>query len=130
MVRASGYNHAGELHGEAKRLVDWKEYVRSKPLMTVAVASLVGFSVVRSALGTNSIASPARQSNITPLVNSRASKSSWKSAAIALVANVASTAVKHYLASLIKPTKSEGGFNDRFQNNGSKEQSIGSASKR
>ena len=52
-VRASGYSHAGELHGEAKRLVDWKEYVRSRPLTSIAVASLVGFSIVRSAFAAN-----------------------------------------------------------------------------
>ena len=128
MVRASGYNHAGELHGEAKRLVDWKEYVRSKPLMSIAVASLVGFSIVRSTLGTNSQVNPARASSNNTLENSLSGKSSWKSGAIALVSNVASTAVKHYLASLLQPRKTEGGFNDRFRKTDSKEQSIGSAS--
>ena len=129
-VRASGYSHAGELHGEAKRLVDWKEYVRSKPLMSIAVASLVGFSIVRSTLGTNSHLNPALASSITNLKNStsrRSSSSSWKSGAIALVANVASIVMKHYLASLLQPRRPEGGFNDRFRNTGSNEQSIRSA---
>ena len=57
-VRACGYYHAEVLHGEAKRLVDWKEYVRAKPLMSIAVASLVGFSIVRSTLLANSQTSP------------------------------------------------------------------------
>ncbi len=126
-VRASGYSHAGELQGEAKRLVDWKEYVRSKPLMSIAVASLVGFSFVRSALGANSQVVPARASSHNALENSMSSQSSWKSGAITLVSNVALTAVKQYLSSLLQSRRTEGGFNDRFRNTGSKEQSIGSA---
>jgi len=127
-VRASGYNHAGELHGEAKRLVDWKEYVRSKPLMSIAVASLVGFSIVRITLGANPQVNPARGSSHNTLENSMLGKSSWKSGAIALVSNVASTAVKHYLASLLQPRKTEGGSNDRFRKTDTKEQSIESTS--
>ena len=126
-VRSSGYNHAGELHGEAKRLVDWKEYVRSKPLLSIAVASLVGFSIVRNTVGTNSHANPARASSNNSLENLKSSQTSWKSGAMGLVANVALTALKHYLASLLQPRNSEGSFNDRFRNTGSKEQSIGSA---
>ncbi len=126
-VRASGRYHAGELHGEANRLVDWKEYVRSKPLMSIAVASLVGFSVVRSTLGTNSPRSHPLPDKTAVFENAKSSQSSWKSGAIALVANVASTAIKHYVASLLHPRKTEGGFNDRFRNSGSKEQSVGSA---
>ncbi|HUP78975.1 MAG TPA: hypothetical protein VM260_10500 [Pirellula sp.] len=128
-VRASGYNHAGELHGEAKRLVDWKEYVRSKPLLSVAVASLVGFSLVRSAVGTNSHATHARASSNNSLENlnsSQSSQSSWKSGAMGFVSNLASIALKHYLTSFLQPRNTEGGFNDRFRNTGSKEASIGS----
>ncbi len=125
-VRASGHYHAGELHGEANRLVDWKEYVRSKPLMSIAVASLVGFSVVRSTLGTNSPANIPLPGRTTDFGNTKPNQASWKSGAIALVANVASTAIKHYFASLLQPRKTEGGFNDRFRNTSSKEQSIGS----
>ena len=126
-VRASGHYHAGELHGEANRLVDWKEYVRSKPLMSIAVASLVGFSIVRSTLGTNSSANNPPPGSPAVFENAKSSQSSWKSGAIALVANVASTAIKHYFASLLQSRKTEGGFHDRFRNTGSKEQSIESA---
>lgn len=126
-VRASGHYHAGELHGEANRLVDWKEYVRSKPLMSIAVASLVGFSIVRSTLGTNSSANVPPPGRPAVFENAKSSQSSWKSGAIALVANVASTAIKHYFASLLQSRKTEGGFHDRFRNTGSKEQSIESA---
>ena len=127
LVRASGCNHAGELHGEAKRLVDWKEYVRSKPLTCMAVASLVGFSIVRSTLRTNSHAYSVHASSLTTLENSKSSQSSWKSGAFEMVASVASTAIKHYLASLLQPRRTEGVLNDRFRNTGSKEQSIRSA---
>ena len=125
-VRASGYDHAGELHGEAKRLVDWKEYVRSKPIMSVAVASLIGFSVVRSTLGKSSQTNQVPLGTINSLESSTPSQSTWKSGAIALVSNVATTAIKHYLASLLQRRSTEGGFNDRFRNTGSQEQNIGS----
>ncbi len=126
-VRACGYNHATELHDEAKRLVDWKEYVRSQPLISIAAASLIGFSVVRSTLGTNSQSNPPLPSSTTALENSKSSQSSWKSGAFALVASVATTAAKYYLMTLLQPRRAKGGFNDRSCNADSKEQSIGAA---
>lgn len=135
LVRESGYCHADELHSEARRLLDWREYVRSKPLMSIAVASLIGFRFVRGALRSSPRLQAAIPVNAAILQDSKSSQSSqssqssWKSVAFALAANVASTAAKHYLVSLIQPRRSEGGFNDRFRNSGSKEQSIGSASK-
>ncbi len=127
-VRASGYDHAGALHGEAKRLVDWKEYVRSKPLVSIAVASLVGFSVVR---GTFRSSSPSPSSTSAPGTNSvlmptSSNQASWKSSVIALATNVATTAVKHYFTTLVQRGKTGGGFHDRFRNAGSKEETIGS----
>ncbi len=126
IVRATGYDHAGELHVEAKRLVDWKEYVRAKPLMSVAVASLVGFSIVRVTLGTSSRAIGSTDSSIPSLERSISRQSSWTSGAMALVTNVASTAIKHYIVSLLQTRRTEGNFNDRFRNNGTHEQNIGS----
>ena len=125
MVRASGYNHAGELHGEAMRLVDWKEYVRSKPLMSIAIASLVGFSIVRITFGSKAQTMPEPQSRNTVPEKSRSSESSqssWKNGAITLVTSVASTAAKNYLMTLLQPRKTAGGFNDRFHKTSSKDQ--------
>ena len=132
-VRACGNYHAEELHVEAKRLVDWKEYVRSQPLISIAVASLVGFSIVRSTLGTNSQSNHPLPCSTTDLEDFKpgqprqSSQSSWKSGAIALVSSVATTAAKYYLVALLQPRRTEGGFNDRFRNTDSKEQSIGAA---
>ena len=39
-VRNAGYDHVVALQGEAKRLIDWKEYARAKPILT----TLPGFS--------------------------------------------------------------------------------------
>ena len=125
-VRASGYDHAGALHGEAKRLVDWKEYVRSKPLVSIAVASLVGFSVVRSALRGSS---PLTSSSLgfSPVTTpSSSNQVTWKNSVISLATNVATTALKHYFTTLIQRGKTEGGFHDRFRNSGSKEERVGS----
>lgn len=123
-VRASGYDHAGALHGEAKRLVDWKEYVRSKPLVSIAVASLVGFSVVRSTLRGSS---PLTSSSLgfSPVTTpSSSNQVTWKNSVIALATNVATTALKHYFTTLIQRGKTEGGFHDRFRNSGSKEERV------
>ena len=125
-VRASGYDHAGALHGEAKRLVDWKEYVRSKPLVSIAVASLVGFSVVRSTLRSSS---PLTSSSLgfSPVTTpSSSNQVTWKNSVISLATNVATTALKHYFTTLIQRGKTEGGFHDRFRNSGSKEERVGS----
>ncbi len=125
-VRASGYDHAGSLHVDAKRLVDWKEYVRSKPLVSIAVASLVGFGVVRSTFrGTSppTSSSPEFYPAVTP---SSSNQATWKSSAISLATNVATTALKHYFTTLIQRGKTEGGFHDRFRNSGSQEERVGS----
>lgn len=124
-VRASGHDHAGALHGEAKRLVDWKEYVRSKPLVSIAVASLVGFSFVRGAFRGSSPSSSASKIN-SVVMRSSPNQVSWKSSVIALATNVATTALKHYFTTLIQRGKAEGGSNDRFRNSGSKEERVGS----
>jgi len=47
-VRSAGYSHADEIQEEAKRLIDWKEYVLTKPLTSVAATFLLGFVVVRN----------------------------------------------------------------------------------
>jgi len=127
-VRASGYDHAGSLHVDAKRLVDWKEYVRSKPLVSIAVASLVGFGVVRSTFrGTSSSPSSSSSPEFYPMVTpSSSNQATWKSSLISLATNVATTALKHYFTTLIQRGKTEGGFHDRFRNSGSEEERVGS----
>jgi hypothetical protein len=73
MVRMSGNAHAIDLQGKAKRLVDWKEYVKAKPILSVASVSLLGFGLVRNlmlAAPKPSPSSPTRQptrSNTSPL---------------------------------------------------------------
>ncbi len=127
-VRASGHDHAGALHGEAKRLVDWKEYVRSKPLISIAVATLVGFSVMRSTFGASSPSTTTSPSTgFQPLVTpSSSNHATWKSSVISMATNLATTALKNYFSTLLQRGKSEGGFHDRFRNSGSKEERVGS----
>jgi hypothetical protein len=126
-VRASGYDHAGALHGKAKRLVDWKEYVRSKPLVSVAVASLVGFSVVRGTFRGSSPSTSSSASGLHPAVTpSSSNQATWKRSVISLATNVATTALRHYFSTLIQRGKMEGGFHDRFRDAGSKEERVGS----
>lgn len=129
-VRACGYYHAEELHSEAKRLVDWKEYVRSKPLMSIAVASLVGFSIVRSTFGAKTQTMLQLPSRNTVLENSRScesGQSNWKNGATTLITSIASTAAKYFVMTLLQPQKTDRGSNDRFQKASSEDQSMGAA---
>jgi hypothetical protein len=106
VLRASGLRHAVELRTGAKRVVDWKEYVRAKPILFVAIASLSGFGLIRSIVSnTSRRSSPVKLSvearNGTPSLRSTIGKSIGM-AATAIV----SSAVKNYVASLMEHGKS------------------------
>ena len=114
-VRASGYEHAGELQGEAMRLVDWKEYVRAKPLVSIAAASLVGFTLVRGTIGTLTGAIEPVSAATRPPSANRSMKSTLASGALTLATSIASSAIKNYFAKLSERTNLEGGSHDRFR---------------
>ena len=113
-VRSAGCVHVSELQGEAKRLVDWKEYVLTKPLVSVAAASLVGFFIVRSAMRPPAI--PLRQgleSQQLPTTSSSL-KSTVVNGILSFATSLASSAIKNYVANLAQSSISEGGSSDRF----------------
>ena len=45
--------HVADMHHEAGRLVDWREHVRSRPLVSVAAAVMVGFSLIHRSRSSN-----------------------------------------------------------------------------
>ncbi len=114
-VRMSGHDHVVELQGEAKRLVDWKEYVRAKPLLSVAAASLVGFGVIRNALFVISKTPPSMVATGAPLVDNKSIRSTIGSSIAVLATSIASNAAKTYIANMLQRGIAKGEINDRFQ---------------
>ena len=115
-VRKAGYDHIVALQGDAKRLIDWKEYVRAKPILFVAAASLLGFSIVRK---TGHVAS--KSSSPTMVVGDSANdpksfRSTLTSSVVKLATSMASNAIKSYIVNMIQRGKPEGSSNDRFRN--------------
>ena len=124
MVRATGYDHASELHGEAKRLVDWTEYVRAKPFVSIAVASLLGFSIVRSAMRVVcEPSSPVLAAKSSPNAT-RSIRSTLASGLVTLATSIASSAIKNYFATHAQRRIREEGSDDRFRNFNSKDQQV------
>ena len=113
-VRSSGRSHAFELQGEAKRLVDWKEYVLTKPLVSVAAASVFGFAIVRSTM--RAITKPQARSAPIPSdpLNDRSAKSNFAGGVITLGTSIASSAIRSYFANLIQRSLSERDSSDRL----------------
>ena len=121
MVRMSGNAHAIDLQGKAKRLVDWKEYVKAKPILSVASVSLLGFGLVRNlmlAAPKPSPSSPTRQptrSDTSPL------KTTLSSSVANLAITVVTNAVKAYVANLMQNGTTKGNLHDRFHQESSKD---------
>jgi hypothetical protein len=113
-LRSSGRSHACELQGEAHRLVDWKEYVLTKPLVSLTVASVLGFAFVRSSM--RAITKPLSKN---PPISSdsttdSSAKSSFVGGVVSLSTSIASSAIKSYFANLIQRSISERGLSDRL----------------
>lgn len=124
LVRSNGYDHAIELQGEASRLIDWTEYVRAKPLASVAVASLLGFGIVRSTMRMVSEPSAPISTDRSFPVATKRMNSSLLSGFGALATSIATAAVKNYFTTLVQRNTSEESSDDRFRKFRSKEQNV------
>ena len=71
-LRSTGQMDVSELHAQAIRVADWREHVRSQPLLSMIAASIVGYSVVRLFSSAESRGVPVVQA---PLVSSAPRKS-------------------------------------------------------
>ncbi|MCA9130061.1 MAG: hypothetical protein KDB22_23400 [Planctomycetales bacterium] len=104
-IRNLSESHVAEMHHQAERLADWREHVRSKPLMAVGVAAFLGFLLVKKGIATEK--SP-RPSVLEP-VTQRASVSSG---VMAFFGSMASNALKSYVTHYVRKQFS-GGNHDR-----------------
>ena len=123
-VRSAGFSHVNDLQREAKRLVDWKEYVLTKPLVSVALSSLLGFVITRSTM--RAAIEPKPQ--ILDAKSSSASIVSRNSTFAGGVANfatsLATSAIKSYATRFLQSIISERSTHDRLQKFNSKVKDI------
>ncbi len=118
-LRKSGYKQVVTLRGDAKRLVDWKEYVGAKPILSVAAASLLGFGVARK-LGLMFSRTPRTTPSYRQAsVNSSSIGSTIGSSIATLATTIATNAVRSYVTNLMSGT-AKGDVHDRFQHDTSK----------
>ena len=124
-VRSSGFQRAVQLHDDAGRLFDWKEYARTRPLFSVAVVSMIGFGVVRMLTpGPNksNIYSSSQRSIASQRPNSARMQipSEWRTSVIAIVSQFAQESLKKYLLNLVQRNVSERTSHDQSRNSNPK----------
>tara|TARA_R110002095_G_scaffold196511_1_gene175409 strand:- start:2 stop:376 length:375 start_codon:yes stop_codon:yes gene_type:complete len=101
-IRNEGEVHVSELHDEADRLTDWREYVRANPLASFAIASAVGYSVVSSVSGRGSASKVSRKPSSEAVPADTVASMGITSGLMALAGSLASTAVRQYLTHKVK----------------------------
>ncbi len=112
-IRNSSERHVVRMHAEAERLVDWREHVRSQPLLAVAVASAAGFLLMyRTAAPPQ--ASP-RQSAARQAESGDAARTTLASGALAFAGTMIGNLVKQTLSTYVK-NKLAGVQHDRSEN--------------
>lgn len=102
-IRNVSERHVAALHREAQRLVDWREHVRSAPIIAVTAASVVGYLAVSSVVGnkpSRTTVNTAAQSDGDAL--SQTAKTSIGAGVMAFVGSLASLAVKQYATNYIR----------------------------
>jgi hypothetical protein len=121
LVRMSGKAHAVDLQGKAKRLIDWKEYVKAKPILSVASVSLLGFGLVRNLMLAASKPSPSSPTRLPTRPETSPLKTTLSSSIANLAITVVTNAVKTYVANLMQNGTTKGSLHDRFQQESSKD---------
>ena len=115
LVRTSGKDHAIDLQGEAKRLLDWKEYVRAKPILSVVSATLLGFGVVRQLIFASSKPSTIPSTIQSLKLEPSPLKTTLSSSIAKLASTIVTNAVKTYVANLMQHGAGKGNSHDRLQ---------------
>ncbi len=111
-VRRYGRFHAIELREDAKKVIDWREHVRSKPLIAASLASTAGFLLFRLATrrltkAPNFGASSLRDPGTT----------SWKSKLFDTATQLAYDALKPQALNLMRAFFSEDARHDNIVEN-------------
>lgn len=92
-LRSTGDRDVRQLQNEMERVVDWREHVRARPVLSAVAAAVVGFTVVRAVFATRP--SPA------PLVRAQSTRSATGSA-LAFVGGMASTLARQWISDYVK----------------------------
>lgn len=119
-VRTAGYAHVHELQKEAKRLVDWKEYVLTKPLASVAVSSLLGFVITRSIMSAATGPKPQSLDAKSSSASLVSRNSTITGEVVSFATSLATSAIKSFVASFLQGIISERSTDDRLQKFNSK----------
>lgn len=110
-IRNLSEQHVSALHHEAHRVTDWREHVRSKPLIAVAAAAVVGYSLFSGARGSkkHSTTNTTDEERDDEVV----AKTSVASGMMAFVGSLASAAVRSYATNYFR-RQFQGSSHDRY----------------
>lgn len=97
-LRESGTKEVFQLHVQAERATDWREYVRSQPMLFGIAASVVGFSAVRSVANTGASHVPASATEVG--VTARGKSASM--GLLSLIGGLATTVVRQWVTDYVK----------------------------
>lgn len=114
LVRLSSKDHVIDLQGEAKRLVDWKEYVRAKPILAVAGASLLGFGLAHNLVQPNPKLSTSLRTTPTGTTENISTRPSLGSTFATLAISILSNALRAHVASMMQRGTGKESPNDRL----------------
>ncbi len=102
-IRNASERHVVRMHAEAERLVDWREHVRSQPLLAVGVATAAGFFLMyRSRSKTAPQPSPQAAAPKSDTAQETATRSSIASGTMAFVGTMAGNMLKQYATNYVK----------------------------
>lgn len=106
-IRNNSEQQVLRLHEQAQRLVDWREYVRSKPFVAVGAAVVGGYFLLHRSCPKcpKQSTSEAAES----LADRKVAKTSLASGAMAFAGSLASQAIRYYAMNQLKTRM---GFND------------------
>lgn len=112
-IRNSSERHVVRMHAEAERLVDWREHVRSQPMVAVGVAAAAGFFLLYRSRGsspsrvrTKKVRADSDSEKIDTAtaekVNEATTRTSLASGAMAFVGTMAGNMLKQYATNYVK----------------------------
>lgn len=90
-IRAASHHHVEELHHEATRLVDWREYVRARPTLAIAAAAGVGFMLT---VGWRKKTTQVIVERSAPAIRPR--RTGFRAGALSLVGSLAGSMLRQY----------------------------------
>lgn len=114
-IRNDSEQDVVRLHQQARRMVNWREYVRSRPVVAVGVTMVAGYVLLhRSSRKRSKRSRHSDQPRVVEqpqVVDSKAkvARTSIASGAMALLGSLASQGIKYYA---LKQLRSSMGFND------------------